>query len=95
VLGARRLDRLQEVARHGRPGPGARRDRRRLGRPLHRRDPRVPGAGEQRRRRHRPRPIESSSDADWEWMFETNVLGTVRTTRACCPPSRPAATATS
>jgi NADP-dependent 3-hydroxy acid dehydrogenase YdfG len=30
-------------------------------------------------------PIESSSDADWQWMFETNVLGTVRTTRALLP----------
>jgi NADP-dependent 3-hydroxy acid dehydrogenase YdfG len=30
-------------------------------------------------------PIESSSDADWQWMFDTNVLGTVRTTRALLP----------
>ena len=30
-------------------------------------------------------PIETSADADWEWMFETNVLGTVRTTRGLLP----------
>ena len=30
-------------------------------------------------------PIESSADGDWRWMFETNVLGTVRTTRALLP----------
>jgi NADP-dependent 3-hydroxy acid dehydrogenase YdfG len=30
-------------------------------------------------------PIASSSDADWEWMFEANVLGTVRMTRALLP----------
>jgi NADP-dependent 3-hydroxy acid dehydrogenase YdfG len=29
--------------------------------------------------------IESSSDADWTWMFEANVLGTVRMTRALLP----------
>jgi NADP-dependent 3-hydroxy acid dehydrogenase YdfG len=30
-------------------------------------------------------PIESSSDDDWTWMFEANVLGTVRMTRALLP----------
>ncbi len=30
-------------------------------------------------------PIETSSDDDWHWMLETNVLGTVRTTRALLP----------
>jgi NADP-dependent 3-hydroxy acid dehydrogenase YdfG len=30
-------------------------------------------------------PIESSSDGDWRQMFETNVLGTLRTTRALLP----------
>jgi NADP-dependent 3-hydroxy acid dehydrogenase YdfG len=30
-------------------------------------------------------PIESSSDDDWRWMFEANVLGTVRMTRAVLP----------
>jgi NADP-dependent 3-hydroxy acid dehydrogenase YdfG len=30
-------------------------------------------------------PIESSSDDDWESMFESNVLGTVRMTRAFLP----------
>jgi len=29
--------------------------------------------------------IQTSSDADWQWMFETNVLGTLRTTRALLP----------
>jgi NADP-dependent 3-hydroxy acid dehydrogenase YdfG len=30
-------------------------------------------------------PIASSSDEDWTWMFEANVLGTVRMTRALLP----------
>jgi NADP-dependent 3-hydroxy acid dehydrogenase YdfG len=30
-------------------------------------------------------PIEASSDDDWRWMFEANVLGTVRMTRALLP----------
>jgi NADP-dependent 3-hydroxy acid dehydrogenase YdfG len=30
-------------------------------------------------------PVESSTDEDWSWMFETNVLGTVRMTRALLP----------
>ena len=30
-------------------------------------------------------PIEQSKDDDWEWMFDTNVLGTVRMTRALLP----------
>ncbi len=30
-------------------------------------------------------PIASSSDEDWEWMFDTNVLGTVRMTRGLLP----------
>jgi len=30
-------------------------------------------------------PIETSSDADWQWMLETNVVGTVRMTRALLP----------
>jgi NADP-dependent 3-hydroxy acid dehydrogenase YdfG len=29
--------------------------------------------------------IEASSDDDWRWMFEANVLGTVRMTRALLP----------
>jgi NADP-dependent 3-hydroxy acid dehydrogenase YdfG len=30
-------------------------------------------------------PVETSSDADWQWMFDTNVLGTVRMTRMLLP----------
>jgi NADP-dependent 3-hydroxy acid dehydrogenase YdfG len=30
-------------------------------------------------------PIETSSDADWQWMLDTNVIGTVRMTRALLP----------
>jgi NADP-dependent 3-hydroxy acid dehydrogenase YdfG len=30
-------------------------------------------------------PIETSSDDDWRWMFEANVLGTVRMTRTLLP----------
>jgi NADP-dependent 3-hydroxy acid dehydrogenase YdfG len=30
-------------------------------------------------------PIETSSDEDWQWMLETNVVGTVRMTRALLP----------
>jgi NADP-dependent 3-hydroxy acid dehydrogenase YdfG len=30
-------------------------------------------------------PIEVSTDADWAWMFEANVLGTVRMTRTLLP----------
>jgi NADP-dependent 3-hydroxy acid dehydrogenase YdfG len=29
--------------------------------------------------------IEESSDEDWEWMFETNVMGTLRMTRTLLP----------
>jgi NADP-dependent 3-hydroxy acid dehydrogenase YdfG len=30
-------------------------------------------------------PIETSSDQDWQWMLDTNVIGTVRMTRALLP----------
>ncbi len=30
-------------------------------------------------------PVETSSDEDWRWMFDVNVLGTVRVTRAFLP----------
>ncbi|MDY6050481.1 MAG: SDR family oxidoreductase [Corynebacterium sp.] len=30
-------------------------------------------------------PIESADLEDWQWMFETNVLGTVRVTKALLP----------
>ena len=29
--------------------------------------------------------LRDASDADWEWMFETNVMGTMRVTRALYP----------
>ena len=29
--------------------------------------------------------IEDSNDADWQWMFETNVMGTLRMTRTLLP----------
>jgi NADP-dependent 3-hydroxy acid dehydrogenase YdfG len=30
-------------------------------------------------------PIETSSDQDWQWMLDTNIIGTVRMTRALLP----------
>src|SRR5690606_349083 len=30
-------------------------------------------------------PIESASVADWQWMYDVNVLGTLRVTRALLP----------
>ena len=30
--------------------------------------------------------LRDASDADWEWMFATNVMGTMRVTRALYPP---------
>jgi NADP-dependent 3-hydroxy acid dehydrogenase YdfG len=30
-------------------------------------------------------PIEDSRDEDWEWMYETNVMGSLRMTRALLP----------
>lgn len=30
-------------------------------------------------------PVESSSDEDWQWMYETNVMGALRMTRALLP----------
>jgi NADP-dependent 3-hydroxy acid dehydrogenase YdfG len=35
-------------------------------------------------------PIEESEDSDWEGMWETNVLGLLRMTRACLPLLRKA-----
>ena len=29
--------------------------------------------------------LRDANDADWEWMFETNVMGTMRVTRALYP----------
>lgn len=34
-------------------------------------------------------PIEAVPDEDWRWVFETNIMGTVRTTRAFLPLLRP------
>jgi NADP-dependent 3-hydroxy acid dehydrogenase YdfG len=30
-------------------------------------------------------PVEHVADADWAWMYETNVMGTLRVTRALLP----------
>ncbi len=30
-------------------------------------------------------PVAAGKDEDWEFMFQTNVLGTLRMTRACLP----------
>ena len=38
-------------------------------------------------------PVESGSAADWQWMYDVNVLGTLRVTRRCCPRWRPPAPA--
>jgi NADP-dependent 3-hydroxy acid dehydrogenase YdfG len=34
-------------------------------------------------------PVETATDADWETMFQTNVLGTLRMTRAILPLMKP------
>ncbi len=86
VIGARRLDRLREVAN----------DVRGRALPLDVTDPRsveafaeqvpdarvvVNNAGGAIGRD----PIATTPDDDWRWMFDTNVLGTLRVTRAFLP----------
>ncbi len=87
VIGARRVDRLREVAdASGSAGARARRHRRRVGGRVLHRDRRVPRARQQRRRRARPRPASRRADLDgWQAMFDANVLGTVRMTKALLP----------
>jgi len=41
---------------------------------------------------HGTEPIESASIDDWQWMYEVNVLGTLRMTRALLPLMSDAAT---
>jgi len=38
---------------------------------------------------HGLEPVEQGQDADWEAMFQTNVLGTLRMTRALLPLMKP------
>ena len=86
VVGARRLDRLQEIA----DAIGAR------ALPLDVTDPasvdafcaQVPGCRVLVNNAGGAvglDAIETSSDDDWQWMLETNVVGTVRMTRALLP----------
>ena len=42
-------------------------------------------AGQQRGRRQGPEPVADADLDDWRWMWETNVLGTLRVTRALLP----------
>ena len=91
-----------------RPAPGGRRRHRAAGPceldvtdagsvdALRRRDPRVPGAGEQRRRRHRPRShrvvVRRRLGVD---VRDERARHRAHDPRPCCPRWRPAATATS
>ena len=68
--------------RHRRP---PRRHRPGVGRRLRRGRPRPPLAGEQRGRGARPRAGRRVRRGAWRWMFETNVLGTLRMTKALLP----------
>ena len=66
-------------------GHRARRHRRRVGGRLLRRCRSLPGARQQRRWRPRPRPGGHADVDQWQRMYETNVLGTLRMTRALLP----------
>ena len=45
----------------------------------------VDRAGQQRRRRQGLEPVAEADLEHWRWMWETNVLGTLRVTRALLP----------
>jgi NADP-dependent 3-hydroxy acid dehydrogenase YdfG len=88
VLGARRLDRLQEVAESC--GPNARFASLDVTDPasveaftagIERCDVLVNNAGGAKGLA----PIEAADEDDWRWMFEANVMGTLRVTKALLP----------
>ena len=45
----------------------------------------VTAAGQQRRRRPRAGPGRAGAVDDWQWMYDVNVLGTLRVTKALLP----------
>lgn len=91
VLGARRLERLESVAEEIRAAGGAARvvkldvtsdeDVAALAADLERVDVLVNNAGGA----WGMEPIEVALDEKWRWMYEVNVLGTLRVTRALLP----------
>jgi len=88
VLGARRLDRLQDIARRcGDQAQAVRLDVTdqasvdQLAAGLDRVDLLVNNAGGAKG----VAPMVEANLADWEWMYQTNVMGTLRVTRALLP----------